>query len=143
MDSFNFNRFNKRRLYSTCRTPEFRHISIRHAPEPAHLPGSTRVRSGSLHFGEFRRSPPVRFRAVQRWAEELHRYVLLTTLPIKINANGCVAGQKFAMAEVKVVLSSILRRFKVALPSTRPLPIPSLELTLKSSTGFHLTVSRR
>ena len=47
------------------------------------------------------------------------------------------------MAEVKVVLSSILRRFKVALPSTRPLPIPSLELTLKSSTGFHLTVSRR
>ena len=83
MDSLNFNRFNKRRLYSTCRTPEFRHISIRHAPEPAHLPGSTRFRSGTLHFGEFRRSPPVRFRAVQRWAEELHRYVLLTTLPIK------------------------------------------------------------
>ena len=83
MDSYNSNRFNKRRLYSTCRTPEFRHISIRHAPEPAHLPGSTRVRSGTLHFGEFRRSPPVRFRAVQRWTEELHRYVLLTTLPLK------------------------------------------------------------
>jgi len=61
----------------------------------------------------------------------------------KMNTNGCVTGQKFAMAEEKVVLSSLLRRFKFELPVVAALPRPSIELTLKSSTGFHLIVSRR
>ena len=47
------------------------------------------------------------------------------------------------MAEEKVVLSSLLRRFKFELSPTAPLPRPSVELTLKSSTGIHLLVSRR
>ena len=47
------------------------------------------------------------------------------------------------MAEEKVVLSSLLRRFKFELPVVAALPRPSIEMTLKSSTGFHLIVSRR
>jgi len=62
---------------------------------------------------------------------------------LKMNVDGCSAGQKFAMAEEKVVLSSLLRRFKFQLPVVAALPRPSIELTLKSSTGFHLIVSRR
>jgi cytochrome P450 family 4 len=52
-------------------------------------------------------------------------------------------GQRFAMAEEKVVLSSLLRRFKFELSPTAPMPRPSMELTLKSATGVHLLVSRR
>ena len=62
---------------------------------------------------------------------------------LNLNAIGYFAGQKFAMAEEKVVLSSLLRRFKFELSPTAPLPRPSVELTLKSSTGIHLLVSRR
>ena len=46
------------------------------------------------------------------------------------------------MAEEKVVLSSLLRRFKFELSPTAPNPSPSMELTLKSATGISLYVSR-
>ena len=47
------------------------------------------------------------------------------------------------MAEEKVVLSSLLRRFKFELSPTAPKPKPAIELTLKSTVGTHLIVSRR
>ena len=47
------------------------------------------------------------------------------------------------MAEEKVVLSALLRKFKFELSPTAPVPKPSAELTLKSINGIHLIVSRR
>nr|QST15016.1 CYP4AP3 protein [Diaphanosoma celebensis] len=63
-------------------------------------------------------------------------------IPFSAGSRNCI-GQRFAMAEEKVVLASLFRRFKFRLSPTAPLPIPSVELTLKSSTGIHLVVSRR
>nr|QST15018.1 CYP4AP5 protein [Diaphanosoma celebensis] len=63
-------------------------------------------------------------------------------LPFSAGPRNCI-GQRFAMAEEKVVLSSLLRRFRFQLSSSAPKPRPAIELTLKSTVGIHLVVSRR
>nr|QST15017.1 CYP4AP4 protein [Diaphanosoma celebensis] len=63
-------------------------------------------------------------------------------IPFSAGPRNCI-GQRFAMAEVKVVLSSLLRRFKFQLSPTAAAARPSIELTLKSADGIRLLVSRR
>jgi cytochrome P450 family 4 len=52
-------------------------------------------------------------------------------------------GQRFALLESKVVLSSLLRRYKFELSSYAKPPIPSYHVVLKSLTGINLVVSER
>ena len=49
-------------------------------------------------------------------------------------------GQRFAMAEMKVVTSSLLRRFRFELPPNAP--VPTAEVTLQSATGIHITFTQ-
>jgi hypothetical protein len=53
------------------------------------------------------------------------------------------SGQRFAMLEIKIVLSTLIRRFKFEVsPDAAPL-IPSCQITLKSLTGTNLVVYQR
>jgi hypothetical protein len=53
------------------------------------------------------------------------------------------SGQRFAMLESKIVLSTLLRRFKFDVsPNTKP-PVIAPQLVLKSMNGINLIVSRR
>lgn len=53
------------------------------------------------------------------------------------------AGQKFAMNEEKVILSSILRRFKVTSLQSRDQLIPNGELILRSQNGIIVRLDHR
>jgi hypothetical protein len=52
-----------------------------------------------------------------------------------------VAGQKFAMLEMKATVSQLLRNYKL-LPGTTPLDITN-EIVLKSATGMNITLEPR
>jgi hypothetical protein len=54
-----------------------------------------------------------------------------------------LSGQRFALLELKIILSSLIRRFKFEFSSDAELLIPSHQITLKSLTGINLIVSRR
>jgi hypothetical protein len=52
-----------------------------------------------------------------------------------------VAGQKYAMLEIKATMSQLLRNYKL-LPGTTPLDITN-EIVLKSTTGVNITLEAR
>jgi hypothetical protein len=54
-----------------------------------------------------------------------------------------ISVQRFALLESKVVLSSLLRRYKFELSSYAKTTIPSYHVVLKSLTGINLVVSQR
>jgi cytochrome P450 family 4 len=52
-----------------------------------------------------------------------------------------VAGQKYAMLEMKATVSQLLRNYKL-LPGTTPLDITN-EVVLKSTVGMNITLETR
>ena len=52
-------------------------------------------------------------------------------------------GQRFAVLERKIVLSTLLRRFKFEVSVNTKPPIVANQLVLKSMNGINLIVSRR
>jgi cytochrome P450 family 4 len=53
------------------------------------------------------------------------------------------AGQKFAMIEEKVVLSSILRRFRLTSLQSRDQLIPQYDVILRPRNGIKVRIERR
>ena len=52
-------------------------------------------------------------------------------------------GQRFALIEEKIVISTLLRRFKFSLSPSISNPIPSYQLVLKPLNGMNLIVTQR
>lgn len=52
-----------------------------------------------------------------------------------------IAGQKFALLEIKSTISKILQHFEL-LPEG-PKPIPLIEIVLRSQNGIHLGLKQR
>jgi cytochrome P450 family 4 len=55
----------------------------------------------------------------------------------------CIAGQKFAMLELKSLLSKLLRNYKLCLGNPEEKLELVLEIVLKSRNGIRLKISRR
>ncbi|XP_057376934.1 cytochrome P450 4C1-like [Daphnia carinata] len=63
-------------------------------------------------------------------------------IPFSAGPRNCI-GQRFALMEIKIVVSTFLRRFRVASPPTAAEPIPSMQGVLKPINGITLQVYRR
>lgn len=55
----------------------------------------------------------------------------------------CCVGQKLAMNEEKVVLSSILRRFRITSLQTRDELLPQSDIILRPANGIKIRLERR
>ena len=54
-----------------------------------------------------------------------------------------MAGQRFAMMELKVVLANYLRHFRFSLSDPSKKVQPVYNLLLKPKNGVHLTITKR
>jgi len=63
-------------------------------------------------------------------------------IPFSAGPRNCI-GQKFAMIEEKVILSTLIRRYKFQLSPLSPRPIPSFQGVLKPMNGMHIVISKR
>jgi cytochrome P450 len=63
-------------------------------------------------------------------------------IPFSAGPRNCI-GQRFALMEEKVVLSSLLRRYRFGLSPQSKKPVPSYQAVLKPINGIHLVISKR
>jgi len=63
-------------------------------------------------------------------------------IPFSAGPRNCI-GQRFAFMEEKVLMASLLRRFKFSVDYQQPSPVPSYQMVLKAIGGIHLSVSLR
>lgn len=63
-------------------------------------------------------------------------------LPFSAGPRNCI-GQKFALLEIKCMMTKILRNFKLTVDPSYKEPIPVAELVLKSENGVVLNLERR
>ena len=61
-------------------------------------------------------------------------------IPFSAGPRNCI-GQKFAMLEMKMVLSSILRSYKVKAVGDFPVALP--EIVLRPENGVHVQIAKR
>ena len=61
-------------------------------------------------------------------------------IPFSAGPRNCI-GQKFAMLEMKMVLSSILRHYDIQATGDVPVPLP--QLILRPENGIHLRITPR
>uniref|UniRef100_A0AAG5CX59 Cytochrome P450 n=1 Tax=Anopheles atroparvus TaxID=41427 RepID=A0AAG5CX59_ANOAO len=79
---------------------------------------------------------PDQFRP-ERFDDEETKRNPFVYIPFSAGSRNCI-GQKFALNELKTVLSKTLRRCKVELPDPNFVPKMRMELVLKPANGMHL-----
>lgn len=71
-------------------------------------------------------------------------YISLHFLNWRFNHDWIIAGQKYGMLEIKVVLANLMRRFRFSVSDpSAPLIVPSSEVVLKPKHGIPLILSKR
>jgi len=73
----------------------------------------------------------------------LNSSILFHSFPHMIIMITIFTGQRFAMIEMKVLLSWLLRRFKFSVSPLHTAPVPSFQVVLKPMQGIHLVVTPR
>ena len=63
-------------------------------------------------------------------------------IPFSAGPRNCI-GQRFALIEEKVVLTTLLRRFKFSVNPEWPKPVASYQVILKPLDGLRLHITRR
>nr|XP_018900550.1 PREDICTED: cytochrome P450 4C1-like [Bemisia tabaci] len=63
-------------------------------------------------------------------------------IPFSAGPRNCI-GQKFAMLQLKSILSSIIKKFRILPASDAPAPCPVTVLLFKSDTGVHIRLEKR
>jgi len=81
---------------------------------------------------------PERF-AVEKNAEQMNPYAYI---PFSAGPRNCI-GQKFAMLEMKSLISKVLRHYELQLADDYTEPVLIAELILRSENGIKVTIKPR
>ncbi|XP_049865301.1 cytochrome P450 4d2-like isoform X2 [Pectinophora gossypiella] len=107
-----------------------------------HLPSNTSVIFDIFHMQRRKEvySDPLEFIPERFQNDSKESKNAFSWLPFSAGPRNCI-GQKFAMMELKVTMSAVIRSFKL-LPSNKE-PLLSADLILRSKNGVHVKMIRR